>query len=108
MTEAEAANLFEVILAFYYLGDPERLGLELALRLISETRNPGSSVFLLLGLGWGLRGNERNAHANFEMAMRQRRSMAEGAKLNRESWFFVEDLVDEALWSEFMGYFERG
>ncbi len=108
LTEAEASNLFEVILSFYYLGDPERLGLELALRLISETRNPSSSVFLLLGLGWALRGHERNAHANFEMAMRQRRSMAEGAKLNRESWFFVEDLVDETLWGEFAGYFERG
>ena len=108
LTEDEASNLFEVILAFYYLGDPERLGLELALRLISETRNPSASVFLLLGLGWGLRGNERNAHANFEMAMRQRRSMAEGAKLNRESWFFVEDLVDEGLCQEFAGYFERG
>ena len=103
ITEQEGDSFSDVILAFYYMGDEERLGLELALRLINEVRNASWSAYFLVSLGWGLRDNEEYARNNLEMALQQRRAAAEGTLLTRDVRLFVEDLLK----GETRAYFER-
>jgi len=106
LTEQEAQNFFEVVLSFYYLDDPERMGLELVLRLLNETRNPSWSVFFLIGLGWALHNNLRNARANFDMALQQRRLAAIDTKFAPEVQLFVEDLLDAETQQKLASYFD--
>ncbi len=105
LNEKEATSFMELILSFYYLGDKERLGLELLLRLLNETRNPGWSVFFLLGLGWAIHNNMPNAITNFDMALQQRRVSAEGTEFPVEVKTFVRDLLDEEMQSQLTSYF---
>ena len=106
LDESESAAFLELILSFYYLGDKERLGLELLLRLINESRNPGWSVFFLLGLGWSIHDNAANAITNFDMGLQQMRTEASGTKFPKEVKTFVRDLLSEEQQIELAKYFE--
>lgn len=105
LSEQEGDSFSDVILAFYYLGDPERMGLELALRLLSEVRNPSWSAFFLAGLGWAIHDSADYARHNLEIALQQRRAAAEGTRLAQDVNIFVRDLLSEemqALFAEFI------
>ena len=106
LTEEEARFLFEFALAHFYLGDNEREGLELVLRVIREVESPNWSLFVLAGLGWAARGSMSNAHTNFSIAVDQRRSLAQSRLLPNEMLTFVRDLVDESDQAELAKYFE--
>ncbi|MEZ4656315.1 MAG: hypothetical protein R2911_01950 [Caldilineaceae bacterium] len=106
LTEEEARFLFEFALAHFYLGDKEREGLELVLRVIREVESPNWSLFALAGLGWAARGAMSNAHTNFSIALDQRRSLAEGRLLPDEMFNFVRDLVDDPNQAALAKYFE--
>ena len=106
LTEQEGDSFSDVILAFYYLGDAERLGLELALRLINEVRNASWSAYFLVSLGWGIRDNADYARNNLEMALQQRRATAEGTLLTRDVSLFLEDLLTGEIRAYFEGYVE--
>ncbi|MEZ4708012.1 MAG: hypothetical protein R3A44_12435 [Caldilineaceae bacterium] len=108
LTEEEARFLFEFVLAHFYLGDKEREGLELVLRVIREVESPNWSLFALAGLGWAARGTMSNAHTNFSIALDQRRSLAEGRLLPDEMFNFVRDLVDEPNQAALAKYFDAG
>jgi tetratricopeptide (TPR) repeat protein len=105
LDESEARNFNEVLLAFYYLGDPERMGLELGLRLLNETRNPSWAVFFLVGLGWAMRRNLRNARLNFDTSLQQRRMTAQGTEFPEEIMIFVRDLLPADVQAELANYF---
>jgi len=102
--EEEARNFFEMIMSFYYMGDEERLGLELTLRLISESRNPNWSIFFLAGVGQAIHKDMNAAHTNMATAVQQSRVVAEGTHLNPDLRMFIEDLFDEETQAEFEKY----
>lgn len=108
LNEEEARNFNEVVLSFYYLGDAERMGLELLLRLINEVRNPNWSIFFLTGLGWAMHGNLRNARMNFDMARQQLRMTAQGSSFPDEIKRFVDDLLDGETRAELASYLDAG
>ena len=104
LSEDEARNFFEMIMSFYYLGDEERMGLELTLRLINESRNPNWSIFFLAGVGQAIHNDMNALHVNMGTAVQQSRIVAEGTHLNPDLRMFIEDLFDEEMQAEFEKY----
>lgn len=103
--EDEGLPLLETILAYYYLGDPDRIGLELILRALSEMDSTDWALLLLAGLGWAFHGDMRNAHSNLENAMLLRRMTRPGAKyLPIELWQHAQLLLDDNFLPEIAPY----
>jgi len=94
LPEDEPVDLFEYILAHYYLGDREGRGLALALDTIREQNDAAYGLFFLAGLGWALRGDMTAAHANLRLALMRSKSTAIGRTLPRQWWPFCTDLVE--------------
>lgn len=93
LPEDEPVDIFEYILAHYYLGDREGRGLALALNTIREQDDAAYGLFFLAGLGWALRGDLTAAHANLRLALMRSKSTAIGQHLPRQWWPFCTDLV---------------
>ncbi len=97
--------VMEYILAHYYLGDPDGEGLSSILAALNEDSAQHWGVYLLAGLGWAIRGNLSNARSDFETAVLQRRSAAEGRLLPYESWLYCLDLLGKELRDQIADYF---
>ena len=105
LPEDEPVDLFEYILAHYYLGDREGRGLALALDTIREQNDAAYGLFFLAGLGWALRGDMTAAHANLRLALMRSKSTAIGQHLPRQWWPFCTDLVQPPPLDALAGYF---
>jgi len=93
LPENEPVDLFEYILAHYYLGDREGRGLALALETIREQDEAAYGLFFLAGLGWALRGEMTAAHANLRLALMRSKATALGRYLPHQWWAFCTDLL---------------
>ncbi|MBX3050940.1 MAG: hypothetical protein KF753_05685 [Caldilineaceae bacterium] len=95
------------ILANYYLGDPKRLGLQLALRLIENMRqNRDPLIIALAGLGWAIQGEYNHLKMNIEFAIGQLRGSFNGNKLPEFNWYFFRDLLPAEEFAKIEHYFE--
>jgi tetratricopeptide (TPR) repeat protein len=99
-------DYLELVLAHYYLGDHDGVGLGSVLRAIQE--NPDFwGLFYLAGLGWALRNDMTAARADMELALVRRKSLAEGRKLARTWWPFCTDLLDPEKQAQIVEYFDH-
>lgn len=105
LPEDEPVDLFEYILAHYYLGDREGRGLALALDTIREQNDAAYGLFFLAGLGWALRGDMTAAHANLRLALMRSKATAIGRHLPRQWWPFCTDLVQPPPLDSLAPYF---
>lgn len=106
ISKTDQPSVVEYLLAHYYLGDEEGEGLELALRALQEQPSPPWTLFFLAGLGWAVRGDLRTARSNFQLAVTQRKSLAEGKLLPNNYWFFTQDVVKPEHLDSLRRYFE--
>ena len=106
VTQTKERSLMEFVLAHYYQGDPEAVALGGVLRLLQDDHGLSWELLFMAALGWALRGNVQNARVNLAQAVIRRKSVAEGVKLPRESWHFVQDLLSDAVQEQLMEYFE--
>ncbi|MCC6166578.1 MAG: hypothetical protein IT329_05060 [Caldilineaceae bacterium] len=106
VTESDRSSIMEYILAHYYLGDPEAEGLEIILSVLREEPSAPWLIFYLAGIGWALRGDLRAAKSNLQLAVTQRKSIAEGRKLPRQYWFFARDIVPADRQDEIRRFFD--
>ncbi|HRW47365.1 MAG: hypothetical protein M9936_12490 [Caldilinea sp.] len=105
LPEDERIDIFEYILAHYYLGDREGRGLALALDTIREQDDAAYGLFFLAGLGWALRGDMTAAHANLRLALMRSKATAIGRHLPRQWWPFCTDLVQPSPLHALATYF---
>ncbi|RIK36361.1 MAG: hypothetical protein DCC57_22545 [Chloroflexi bacterium] len=106
ITKSDQASIIEYILAHYYLSDPEADGLEIVLSVLREEPSAPWVIFYLAGIGWALRGDLRAAKSNLQLAVAQRKSIAEGRKLPWQYWFFARDIVPADRHDEIRSYFD--
>jgi hypothetical protein len=102
----DSESIVEHILARYYLGDPEGVGVELMLRTQREQSRITWMIFMLTGLGWIVRGDSNAAHSNLRLALAQVKSMGEGKHLSNQYWRFLKDLAPADQIQSYAGYFE--
>lgn len=95
----------ELVLTFYYLGDPEGRGLGGVLRALQSGGAQSWILFFLAGLGWALRNNLATARTNFALALARRRAGAEGHKLSPEVWQYCQELLPPETQAEISEYF---
>lgn len=96
------------ILAHYYLGDEQRLGLEMALRLLNRPQHEPEPIMLMLAaLGWALRGDWPSVRTNLEFSLARYRENLQDVQLPEIYWPIARDLIGEANFAEFAGYFKR-
>ena len=104
--EDEDFPIFGMILAYYYSGDPNQIGLELVLRTLAETDPVDWALLLLAGLGWAVQGDMKNTHSNLEGSMLLRRTSRPGAKyLPIDIWKHAQLLLDDNVLPEIAPYF---
>lgn len=106
IVEQENIDLLEYVLAHYFLGDREGLGLGITLNLMESSDRISSLLLFLAGLGWAMRGNEASAHANFHQAQMQMQALAVGHKLISFWWRLCADLIDKDDLSQYTKYFD--
>lgn len=99
-------SIMEYVLSHFYLGDSKGVGLEIVLSAIREQRAVPWLLFYLAGIGWTLRGDLRAAKSNLQLAVTQRKSVAEGSKLPKQYWFFAQDIVPAEHLDGLRGYFD--
>lgn len=104
--ESEAAAVVEMVLIHYYLGDPQRTGLEVILRMLREIESPSWQLFFFAALGWGTRNNQGNVLVNLDHAIDHYRRAGIGRNLPWNMWPYISDLVDEKLQSKARPYFD--
>lgn len=103
---SEEPSFSEYVFTHYYLGDEERIGLGNVLRVLQEDKRYEWQTLYLAGLGWAIRGQLENAKTNFQFAVNQRRTAAQGKQLPYQTWTHVVDLLDEAGQQAVRKYFE--
>ena len=107
MEELLVRSAADWILAHYYLGDPKKLGLQLALRMIENMRqNRDPLIIALSGLGWAIQGEYTNLRTNIEFAIGQLRGSFSGNKLPEFNWYFFRDLLPAEEFAKIEHYFE--
>lgn len=107
LQEDERDAFLEYILTHFYLGDQQRLGLELLLRILNEAESPSWQLFAFNALGWGLRNIERNMLNNMDFAIDRLRRSAQGRYIPWTIWLFVLDLLDEQAQDKVRPYFDQ-
>jgi tetratricopeptide (TPR) repeat protein len=98
-------EFFEIILTYFYLGDPEGTGLGAVLRVLQSDEKKSWIILTLAALGWMLRGNVQSARTDLAQALIRRRAAAEGALLSPELWQFFEDLLSPEAQQQVIEYF---
>jgi tetratricopeptide (TPR) repeat protein len=94
-------SLADWVLAHYYLGDPERVGLELILRLLRHPKaGPEPLLLLLAGLGWGLHAETANLQTNLRFARSRYRGALLSPTLPPEYWPIAQDLLPAPMLGE--------
>ncbi len=100
-------SIVEYSLAHFYLGDKDRVALTSLLNLLREQQQRVPwAIFMLIGLGWAGRQDLTAARSNFEIAVAQLKSAAEGPRIAYHFWQMVEGLLDDASKTALRGYFE--
>lgn len=97
----------DYILAHYYLGDKQKEGLQLALRLV-DSRRPGRDplIIALAGLGWAIQGEPKHLKTNIEFAIGQLRGSFSSNKLPEFNWYFFRDLLPAEEFAQIEHYIE--
>lgn len=94
-------SLADWVLAHYYLGDPDRVGLELVLRLISHPKaGPEPILLLLAGLGWGVHGDSASLRTNLTFARSRYRAALISPHLPADYRPLAQDLLPPPLMEE--------
>ena len=106
ISKTDQPSVVEYLLAHYYLGDEKGEGLETVLRALQDQQATSWVLLFLAGLGWAVRGDLRTAKSNFQLAVTQRKSMAEGKLLPNNYWFFTQDVVKPEYLDSLRRYFE--
>ncbi|GIK75932.1 MAG: hypothetical protein BroJett021_49200 [Chloroflexota bacterium] len=106
LAEEENIDLLEYVLAHYYLGDREGIGLRITLDLMERSDHIPALHFYLAGLGWAIRGNDASAHTNFQQALARTQALAMGHKLHTLWWRLCADLIDGDALPQFAKYFD--
>jgi hypothetical protein len=107
VAKTDQNSIMEYVLAHFYLGDPEGVGLEIVLSGIREQQVVPWLLFYLAGIGWTLRDDLRAAKNNLQLAVTQLKSVAEGSKIPKQYWFFAQDIVPAEHLDELRGYFDE-
>lgn len=95
----------ELILAIYYLGDKDGMGLGIVLNSMTGESSILPAQFYLAGLGWALRDDQRAAHSNFQLAYTRNKSLAMGKALPTIWWRICQDLIPESTLPDYARYF---
>ncbi len=96
------------ILAHYYLGDEQRLGLELSLRLLQRSQTGAEPVLLVLAaLGWALRQDWNSMRTNLTFAQARYREAMQDALLPELYGRIARDLLPAERFAEIEGYFRK-
>ena len=107
LPEEGPIDILELVLAHYYLGDAEGVGLGSVLDLLRQRESDTWLLFYLAGLGWAVRGDQVAARSNLQLAVMRRKSRAEGKVLDHSWWPFVVDLVEPAKQQTLVEFFEN-
>ena len=103
----EPSSLPAYVLAHYYLGDPDTLGLGMMEYFIEEIPAAPWPIHFLAGIGQALTGDVALAHISLKLAQSMRKSMAEGLLLPYKYYLMIRGLpFDHDLSDELRGYFE--
>ncbi|MBU6351806.1 MAG: hypothetical protein KGS73_16840 [Chloroflexi bacterium] len=105
LPESGEVDALDLILARYYLGDPDGVGLAIILDSLRHEEALTVSQFFLAGLGWALRGDPTAAEVNFQTALTHSKSAARGQKLPHIWWRFCQDLIPASSHSRYAHYF---
>ncbi len=105
LPESGEVDALDLILARYYLGDPDGVGLAIILDSLRREEALTFSQFFLAGLGWALRGDPTAAEVNFQAALTHSKSTARGQKLPHIWWRFCQDLVPASSHTRYAHYF---
>jgi tetratricopeptide (TPR) repeat protein len=108
LVKSDQNSIMEYVLAHYYLGDPQGKGLEIVLQAMRDQRSVPWVMLFLAGLGWAVRGDLRSARSNLQLAVTQRKSLAEGSRLPKHYWFFTQDVVKPEIAAQLAEFFEDG
>lgn len=108
LVRSDVESIVEHVLTLYYNGDTYGEGLEILLTAQREQARVSWLLFMLTGIGWILRGDDRSAHSNFRLAVSQIKSMGEGKTLTNQYWRFVQDLAPAEKAAQYARYFDTG
>lgn len=106
LPEEESTGFLELVLAHYYLGDKEGIGLGSVLNAL-QADNQNWYVLILAGLGWAMRDDLNAARADLQMALMRQKSEAAGRKLTATWWNFCTDLLNETQQQAIVEFFEH-
>ncbi|MEZ4638461.1 MAG: hypothetical protein R2873_29315 [Caldilineaceae bacterium] len=96
------------ILAHYFLGDEERTGLELALRLLNRPdADPEPTMLIAAALGWSLRGEWGHVRSNLDFALAGYRANLQDALLPKMYGVLARDLMGAEQSAQFARYFRQ-
>ncbi len=95
--EGNELQVEDYVLAHYYTGDAEGVGLGVVLDGLAAAPEPDYFLFALAGLGWGVRSHAENAMVNFRLASLAVRSVSKGPLLPYSLWYHCAELLSPAL-----------
>lgn len=105
ISEDEAQAYIDLVLTHFYLGDKQRIGLELILRMLNEMESPSWHLLYFAAVGWGLRDNETNMLVNLDHAIDIYRRHAYGRYLPWTLWPTIQDLFSPEMQDKAKAYF---
>lgn len=105
VNDDEAQAFIDLVLAHYYLGDKQRVGLELILRMLKEMESPSWHLLYFAAVGWGLRDNETNMLVNLDHAIDIYRRHAYGRYLPWTLWPTIQHLFSTEMQDKARAYF---
>lgn len=105
LPEDGPVDYLELVLARYYLGDHDGVGLASVLRAIKDDPNHWG-LFYLAGLGWAMRNDMVTARADMHVAQSRRKMRGEGVKLSQHWWRFCTELLDTSKLEQLTEFFE--
>lgn len=105
VNQEEAEAYIDLVLTHYYLGDKERVGLQLVLAMLDEIERPSWQLLYFAALGWAIRGNKTNVRVNLEHAVDRFRREGSGRYLPWTLWPPARDLLSDELQAILLPYF---
>lgn len=107
VAEQEISGAIYWILAHFYLGDRERLGLELCIRLLDAAETTLPSLTALTSLGWALHGQWSPVHSNLGFALSAARSDFTDNLLPVTLRYSFQDLLEPKDFARVRHYFHE-
>lgn len=106
VSQEEAQAYVDLVLTHFYLGDKERIGLQLILSMLDELERPSWQLLYFAAIGWAIRDNKTNMRVNLEHAIDQCRREGIGRYLPWTLWPPVRDLLSDEMQSAARSYFD--